>query len=365
MSIFVLMKTLVDILEANHRLDNDQLAALLTTNDHQVVGYLYRRARAVAQEQYGTGIYLRGLIELSNVCRNDCLYCGIRRSNRHVERYTLTPEQVLDCCEQGYRLGFRTFVLQGGEWGDERAQWVADIVSDMRRRWPDCAITLSLGEHSREVYALWRECGADRYLLRHETHNAAHYARLHPAEMSLAQRLQCLDWLKELGYQVGTGIMVGSPGQTIAHLVEDVQFIGQFRPHMVGLGPFIAQHDTPLGDQPNGTVDMTTRLYSIIRLMLPTALIPSTTALATLSPQGRLQGILAGANVVMPNLSPADQRANYALYDGKASAGTEAAEGLRQLEAQLHTIGYHIDWSRGDHNSSAFAPTDRSLLSPL
>ena len=177
--------------------------------------------------------------------------------------------------------------------------------------------------------------------------------------------MQCLRWLRELDYQVGTGIMVGSPWQTVDHLVEDLQFMAEFGPQMVGLGPFIAQHDTPLGDQPNGTVDMTTRLYSIIRLMLPTALIPSTTALATLSPEGRLQGILAGANVVMPNLSPADQRANYALYDGKASAGAEAAEGLRQLEAQLHTIGYHIDWSRGDHNSSAFAPTDRSLLSPL
>lgn len=342
------MTRLIDILEATHHLEDELLRQLLTTDDAAVVDHLHARARAVAQAQYGTGVFVRGLVELTNVCRNDCLYCGIRRSNRHVERYTLTREQVLDSCELGFRLGFRTFVLQGGEWGDERAQWVAGLVSEMRRRWPECAITLSLGEHSHEVYALWRDSGADRYLLRHETHNAAHYARLHPAQMSRDHRLQCLDWLKELGYQVGTGIMVGSPWQTVDHLVEDLQFIGQFRPQMVGLGPFIAQHDTPLRDHPNGTIDMTTRLYSIVRLMLPTALIPSTTALATLAPEGRLKGILAGANVVMPNLSPADQRAHYALYDGKASAGAEAAEGLRQLEAQLATIGYHIDWSRGD-----------------
>ena len=345
---FARMKTLVDTLLSTHRLDDCQLRALLTTDDAQVVDYLHARARSVARAHYGTGIFVRGLVELTNVCRNDCLYCGIRRSNRHVVRYTLTREQVLDCFERGYRLGFRTFVLQGGEWGDERADWVADVVSEMRRRWPECAITLSLGEHSREVYALWHQCGANRYLLRHETHNAAHYAQLHPSEMSLARRLQCLDWLKELGYQVGTGIMVGSPWQTVDHLVEDLQFIGRFQPQMVGLGPFIAQHDTPLSGHASGTVDMTARLYSIVRLMLPTALIPSTTALATLSPDGRLHGILAGANVVMPNLSPADQRERYALYDGKASSGTEAAEGLRQLEAQLSTIGYHIDWGRGD-----------------
>ena len=343
------METLINRLEQTRHLDERGLRALLTTTDTGAVEHLHRRARAVAQAHYGTGIYVRGLIELTNVCRNDCLYCGIRRSNHHVERYTLTAEQVLACCEQGYRLGFRTLVLQGGEWSDDRAGWIADLVGEMRRRWPDCAITLSLGEHSREVYSLWRDSGADRYLLRHETHNRAHYARLHPAEMSRDHRLQCLRWLRELDYQVGTGIMVGSPWQTVDHLVEDLQFMAEFGPQMVGLGPFIAQHDTPLGGYPNGTADMTTRLYSIVRLMLPTALIPSTTALATLSPEGRLQGILAGANVVMPNLSPSDQRANYALYDGKASTGAEAAEGIRRLESQLATIGYHIDWSRGDH----------------
>ena len=346
------MKSLVDLIETSHRLDDDQLRALLTTTDAQVVDYLHERARAVARARYGTGVFVRGLIELTNVCRNDCLYCGIRRSNHHVARYTLTTDQVLASCDAGYALGFRTFVLQGGEWGDERADWIAGIIGEMRRRWPDCAITLSLGEHSREVYALWRDCGANRYLLRHETHNPQHYASLHPAEMNRDRRMQCLQWLKQLGYQTGTGIMVGSPGQTVDHLVEDLQFIREFRPEMVGLGPFIAQHDTPLSNYPNGSADMTTRLYSLVRLMLPSALIPSTTALATLSPQGRLQGILAGANVVMPNLSPADYRDQYALYDGKANTGSEAAEGLRQLADQLATIGYHINWGRGDYKKN-------------
>ena len=347
------MKNLVDILETTHHLNGEQLHSLLTMSDTVAVDYLHYRARMTAQQHFGTGIFLRGLIELTNVCRNDCLYCGIRRSNTHIERYTLSTEQVLQCCAEGHRIGFRTFVLQGGEWSDDKAQWIADLVKEMRRRWPDCAITLSLGEHSRDTYAMWRDCGADRFLLRHETHNASHYQQLHPNDMSLSRRLQCLHWLKELGYQVGTGIMVGSPWQTVDHLVEDLQFIADFKPQMVGLGPFIAQHDTPLRDFPNGTIDMTTRLYSIVRLMLPNALIPSTTALASLSPDARCQGILSGANVVMPNLSPVDHRASYALYDGKASMGTEAAEGIRSLSQQLKGIGYHIDWTRGDHNSVA------------
>lgn len=342
------MKSLVDQIEATRQLSDDQLKDLLTTTDSDTVAHLHARARAVAQAHYGTGIFVRGLIELTNVCRNDCLYCGIRHSNPHVERYTLSSDQVLACCARGYALGFRTFVLQGGEWGDECERWIAELVKQMRERWPDCAITLSLGEHSRDTYALWRKCGANRYLLRHETHNAAHYAALHPASMSRDHRLQCLDWLKQLGYQTGTGIMVGSPGQTVDHLVEDLRYIASLQPQMVGIGPFIAQHDTPLAHHPNGTIDMTTRLYSLVRLLLPEALIPSTTALATLAPDGRLQGILAGANVVMPNLSPADRREQYALYDGKAHTGSESSEGIAQLERKLASIGYHIDWSRGD-----------------
>ena len=306
------------------------------------------QARKVARARFGMGIYVRGLIELSNVCRNDCLYCGIRRGNSSVPRYTLTKEQIMACCEQGYQIGFRTFVLQGGEWGEERSEWIADVIRDIRYRWPDCAITLSLGEHPRETYAQWREAGADRYLLRHETCNVRLYGLLHPASMSLAHRLQCLRWLKELGFQVGAGIMVGAPFQTIDSIVEDIIFLVDFKPHMIGIGPFVPHHDTPLGRFPAGSVELTARLYAILRLALPQALIPSTTAMASLSPDGRLRGILAGANVVMPNLSPENNRKNYALYDNKAAFGAESAQGIKSLENELSEISYHIDWSRGD-----------------
>lgn len=343
------MKYLIDQLRKDHTLMSDQYRALLTVRDPQVTEYLFTQAREVAQAQFGKGIFLRGLIELTNVCRNDCLYCGIRRGNTHVTRYTLTREQVMESCAQGYRIGFRTFVLQGGEWGEERSAWIAEIISEIRQRWPDCAITLSLGEHPRDTYALWRNAGADRYLLRHETHNERHYSLLHPQGMTIGHRLQCLEWLKELDYQVGTGIMVGSPFQSLKSLVEDIQYLIEFKPHMIGIGPFIPQHDTPFARFPAGSVEMTARLYAILRLALPHALIPSTTALATLSPTGRLHGILAGANVVMPNLSPIDNREKYALYDNKAALGAESAQGIQLLSDELATIGYKIDWSRGDH----------------
>ena len=343
------MTLLVDRLRKKHELTPDEYRTLLIMRDPQDIDYLMRQAREVAQRQFGTAIYLRGLIELSNVCRNDCLYCGIRCSNRKVHRYTLTRDQVLASCEQGYRIGFRTFVLQGGEWDETRSQWIADLIRDIRQGWPDCAITLSLGEHPRETYALWRQAGADRYLLRHESHNERHYSLLHPHGMTIQQRLQCLGWLKDLGYQVGAGIMVGAPFQSIKNIVEDIEFIVDFKPHMIGIGPFIPQHDTPFARFPSGSVDMTARLYAILRLALPQALIPSTTAMASLEPRGRLKGILAGANVVMPNLSPKDNREHYALYDHKASLGAESVEGIKKLADELATIGYHIDWSRGDY----------------
>ncbi len=343
------MKRLIDQLRDNHQLSPDGYWTLLTMHHPDDVEYLMLQAREVAQRQFGKSIYLRGLIELTNVCRNDCLYCGIRRGNTHVTRYTLTREQVMESCAQGYRIGFRTFVLQGGEWGEERSAWIAEIISEIRQRWPDCAITLSLGEHPQDTYALWRNAGADRYLLRHETHNERHYSLLHPQGMTIGHRLQCLDWLKELDYQVGTGIMVGSPFQSLKSLVEDIQYLIEFKPHMIGIGPFIPQHDTPFARFPAGSVEMTARLYAILRLALPHALIPSTTAMATLSPTGRLHGILAGANVVMPNLSPIDNREKYALYDNKAALGAESAQGVQLLSDELATIGYKIDWSRGDH----------------
>ncbi|MBR5171657.1 MAG: [Muribaculaceae bacterium] len=343
------MRELINRLRDNHYLSAEGYRSLLIMRDHDDVNYLMDQARQVAVGRFGKGIYVRGLIELSNVCRNDCLYCGIRRSNSRVTRYTLTREQVMNCCEQGYEFGFRTLVLQGGEWGEERSQWIAEIIAEIKERWPDCAVTLSLGEHPRETYALWHEAGADRYLLRHETHNKRHYSLLHPQGMTIQHRLQCLDWLKELGYQVGAGIMVGAPFQNLKNIVEDIQFLVDFKPHMIGIGPFIPQQDTPFGRFPAGSVDMTARLYAILRLALPSALIPSTTAMATLAPDGRLRGILAGANVVMPNLSPLDNRKYYALYDNKASLGAESAQGIRLLADELATRGYFIDWSRGDY----------------
>lgn len=347
------MKKLVDILRAEHHLESSEYKALLECDDEKVVTYLYKQAREVADGVFGKGIFVRGLVELTNVCRNDCLYCGIRKSNVAVERYMLTTEQVLQCCQQGYDLGFRTFVIQGGELPRDKAPWLVEVVSEIRKQWSDCAITLSLGEWPREVYEALHKAGANRYLLRHETHNAEHYGKLHPAEMSLINRLQCLTWLKELGYQVGTGIMVGSPWQSLDDIVGDIEFIEEFKPEMIGLGPFVPQHDTPLGNFPAGSAELTCKLYSIFRLIFPHALIPSTTALNTIVPSGRTMGIMAGANVVMPNLSPIDMRENYALYDGKASTNAEAAEGISQLEVQLATIGYHIDWGRGDHKISS------------
>ncbi len=343
-----MMRRIVDQLREKRTVAHEGLRALLTMQDSQDVEYLMAQAREVSQTQFGRGVYVRGLIELSNVCRNDCRYCGIRRSNSRVARFTLTHEQVLSCCEQGYRQGFRTIVLQGGEWGEERSPWIAELISDIRHSWPDCAITLSLGEHPRETYAMWRQAGADRYLLRHETHNHKLYSLLHPSGMTIAHRLQCLDWLMELGYQVGAGIMVGAPFQTLDSIVEDLEYLMQFKPHMIGIGPFIPQHDTPLARFPAGSADMTARLYAILRLAMPSALIPSTTAMATVAHDGRLRGILAGANVVMPNLSPANNRDKYALYDNKAAFGAESAQGIQSLEQELATIGYHIDWSRGD-----------------
>lgn len=345
------MKCIIDRLREKHKLEPEQYRALLTMRDPQDVEYLMSQAREVAQLKFGKHVFLRGLIELSNVCRNDCLYCGIRRSNHQVARYTLTREQVLACCEQGYEIGFRTFVLQGGEWGEEQSKWIADLIAEIRQHWPDCAITLSLGEHPKETYALWREAGADRYLLRHETHNSRLYGLLHPKGMTIGNRLQCLDWLKQLGFQVGAGIMVGSPFQSLKTIVEDIQYLIEFQPHMIGIGPFIPHHDTPLRRFPAGSVEMTARLYAIMRLALPQALIPSTTAMASLSPNGRLRGILSGANVAMPNLSPEDNRKQYSLYDNKASLGAESAKGIRALADELATIGYSIDWSRGDSPS--------------
>lgn len=344
-------QTLVDRLEQGEILSAHEWLLLITKEDSKGILYLQERARALARARFGMGIYVRGLIEVSNYCRNNCYYCGIRAANREVTRYRLSKEAILACCKAGYALGFRTFVLQGGEDPRQTDDFVEEVVQAIRTAYPDCAITLSLGEKSREAFQRFFDAGANRYLLRHETFHEAHYQQLHPPTMSHARRLQCLFQLKEIGYQVGTGIMVGSPGQVPADIVADMQFIQQLAPHMIGIGPFLPHHATPFSHEKPGSLSLTLRLLSLLRVMHPAALIPATTALATLSPEGRNLGILAGANVVMPNLSPVAERKNYSLYDDKAALGAESAEGLSLLQQELQQIGYYIDYGRGDFHS--------------
>ena len=321
---------------------------LLTTSDPQAVDALKEEACRVRDEVYGRRVFMRGLIEVSSHCRNNCFYCGLRRDVQ-CRRYRLTKEQILDCCRIGHQLGFRTFVLQGGEdawFTDER---VCDIVSAIRSLFPDCAVTLSLGERSRESYAALRDAGADRYLLRHETADAAHYARLHPSEMSFDNRMRCLQHLRQLGFQVGAGFMVGSPFQTLDTIIEDLQFIDRFRPEMVGIGPFIPASGTPFENHPAGSVELTVRLLAVIRIIHPHVLLPATSALGTLHPQGRERAIAAGANVVMPNLSPLDTRALYSIYNNKLATGSEAAESAADIRARMKAIGMDVPTDRGDY----------------
>lgn len=337
---------IIQRLRDTHRLDAQQYKTLLNDDDCACLG---REARKASVAAFDNAIFIRGLIEISNHCRNNCLYCGIRAANTNIRRYRLDKEEILECCSLGYGLGFRSFVLQGGEDPVQTDAWVTDVVRSIRRGFPDCAITLSLGEKSEEAYRSFRAAGADRYLLRHETFNPCHYSLLHPGSMSREHRIGCLKLLKETGYQTGSGIMVGSPYQTVDNIVEDLLFIQDLHPEMIGIGPFIHHGDTPFAGMPDGSVSLTCKLISIFRLMDPHALIPATTALATLDPEGRAKGILAGANVVMPNLTPPSRRADYSLYEGKAACGAESAEGLEELKKELDAIGYRISVDRGDY----------------
>lgn len=340
--------SLIEEIRTRQNITKDQLVHLLTTEDESLLTRLKITARAVADSVYGNQIFIRGLIEFTNYCKNDCLYCGIRKSNSNAKRYRLSEEDILSCCGTGYELGFRTFVLQGGEDGFYTDEKLVHIISRIKELYPDCALTLSIGEKSRESYQAYYDAGADRYLLRHETANAAHYAKLHPASLSATNRQQCLWDLKDIGYQVGTGFMVGSPYQTAEHLAEDLLFIKKLNPHMIGIGPFIPHHDTPFADEKAGTLELTLFMLGLLRLMLPKVLLPATTALGTIHPKGRELGIQAGANVVMPNLSPVSVRKDYSLYDNKICTGDEAAECRFCLERRMKSIGYNIVTSRGD-----------------
>lgn len=309
---------------------------------------LTEKAVALRTQHYGKKVYTRGLIEFTNYCKNNCYYCGIRAGNANAARYRLTKEEILSCCENGYGLGFRTFVLQGGEDPYYTKDAIAELIEEIHLRYPDCAITLSVGEQDHDTYAAWKKAGADRYLLRHETADEEHYRKLHPENMSLANRKACLYDLKSLGYQVGAGFMVGSPYQSNQSIAKDLLFLKELGPDMVGIGPFISHHDTCFRDMPNGTLEKTLFLLSLIRVLLPYVLLPATTALGTIDPLGREKGIQAGANVVMPNLSPVSVRKQYELYDSKICTGEEAAECRGCLERRIASIGYEMASGRGD-----------------
>lgn len=342
------MKERIDRLAANNTLPRHELADLIKNIKEADRLYLFEKSLEAKETFYDKSVFMRGLIEISSYCAQNCSYCGIRRDNTNAERYRLELDQILDCCKEGYDLGYRTFVLQGGEdpyYTDER---LVELVTALKAKYQDIAITLSLGERSYDSYKLLKEAGADRYLLRHETASKALYEALHP-DMSFENRRRCLKDLKDLGFQVGAGFMVGLPGQTAEDLVEDLLFLKELEPHMVGIGPFIPHSETPIGHHPGGTVEQTLLMLSLVRLLLPKALLPSTTALGTIDEKGREKALKVGANVVMPNLSPTDVRAKYELYENKICTGDEAAHCRACIEGRINSVGFYVDMTRGDH----------------
>ena len=341
-------KQLIQKLNTEGVLTKDEFVCLLSSYRKADAEYAQKLAQKIAKQHYGNKVFIRGLIEFTNICRQNCYYCGLRAENSKASRYRLTKEDILECCREGYPLGFRTFVLQGGEDPHFDDELVCDIVESIKKEFPDCAVTLSIGEKSRDTYQKFFDSGADRYLLRHETADDEHYSNLHPNTLSLSNRKNCLFNLKEIGFQTGCGFMVGSPYQTFETLAEDLLFIHELQPQMVGIGPFLPHKDTPFGKEPAGSFELTLFLLSLVRIMQKNVLLPSTTALGTIHPQGREMGILSGANVVMPNLSPVSVRKKYMLYDGKISSDSESAQGLAELKERLNKIGYEIAVSRGD-----------------
>jgi len=343
------VKKLIDELMTGRMLSDGQFKDLITKSDEEIDEYIFYNSRKNQYKYFGKKVYIRGLVEISNYCKKDCYYCGIRKSNINSQRYRLNKEDILKCCDAGYDLGFRTFVMQGGEDNFFSDDYMCEIISKIRKKYKDCAITLSIGERSSLSYKRLYEAGANRFLLRHETADSKHYSSMHPHGTTLENRMKCLNDLKNIGFQTGCGLMVGSPKQTVDSLIKDLRFIKDFDPHMVGIGPFIPHNDTPFKDYPSGDVALTLRILGLVRIMLPKVLLPATTALGTASKCGREKGILAGANVVMPNLSPNNVRHKYMLYNNKLSSGLEAAESLNALKKSMSDIGYEVVSERGDH----------------
>lgn len=327
-------------------LTDKELCALIDTSEYD--DKLFMQADIVRRKIYGDTVYIRGLIEFTNYCKNNCYYCGIRAKNSHLKRYRLTKEEILSCCKEGYNLGFRTFVLQGGEDEFYTTDKMCDIISVIHHFYPDCIITLSIGEKEKSTYQAFYDAGARRYLLRHETADDWHYQMLHPENMSLDRRKKCLFDLKEIGYQVGTGFMVGSPYQTTEHILCDIRFMQNLSPDMIGIGTYISHFQTPFSKMPNGELNLTLRLLAILRLLFPYALIPATTALGTIAPNGRELGLKAGANVLMPNLSPVSVRKLYMLYDNKICTGEESAKCITCFKKRVESVGYHIVTDTGN-----------------
>ncbi len=342
-------KLLIDKLHDQHSLAGDEWTQLFESYTEEDRLYAAEKARAVADAVYGKDVYIRGIVEFSNICSRNCYYCGLRAGNNNLDRYRLDADDILECCRDGYRYGFRTFVLQSGEDPHYSTEMICGIVRRIKEEFPDCAVTLSIGEKSYEDYKAFKEAGADRYLLRHETANEEHYGKLHPESMSWKNRMRCLDDLKKLGYQTGCGVMIGSPYQTTQCLVDDMLYMAEFKPEMIGLGPFLPHSDTPFRDKPKGSYETTLFMISLCRLMFPSALIPATTALGTIKPDGREQGVLAGANVIMPNLSPVKVRDKYMLYDNKICTGDTSSECRGCIERRMESIGYKVVIGRGDY----------------
>ena len=342
------IRKIAERLIENHQLTLEEYKALLENRDEELYELLKNEAIKLREKIYGNKIFIRGLIEISNYCKNDCFYCGIRKSNKSCERYRLSAEEILSCCESGYGSGFRTFVLQGGEDAFFSDDVLYELITEIKKKYPDCAVTLSLGERSKESYKRLFDAGADRYLLRHETADKKHYRKLHPEKMSHENRMNCLYELKKIGYQVGCGMMVGSPFQTGKCLAEDLKFIEELNPDMCGIGPFIPHTATPFKNETSGGVELTCFLLAVVRIIRPNILLPATTALGTIERNGRIKGVEASANVVMPNLSPIAVRDKYSLYNNKRHSGTESAEMLEELKREMKSIGYEIVCDRGD-----------------